>query len=441
MSRSTTSTTTYNLVKYSRSNTNGRSEAEQEWQHFTNPILSLVVDAKKMSDGQLESLRTRVVWALGASNDSMDVDQREVVFEDLDMHVLSLTPPVHGLPLKAVYRDTVVGVRYMHPRTVPSGSTPTTDHAAAFIDSIKLICPCRANSGPGGRSTQIARTTTMPTAFGAIPASAPSDHAQTAAGCSVPPKTPTRRRPTMSQTAYHRTPGPLSDAEIHSNVLGPSSEISCAGDKLPALTDRLQHAYMPSQSHPPQYTQPALDYRDVAIAESTSQIAPPPPASVYTQSQLGGPPAPSQRSQPCDDFRYSRPSSAGAISSTRAADYSGEPYSDLPQSRSDREPLNRPSTDAMLDPAPVHGDLAMRAQTLQAVPTHAGPSTSTFAQEIAVALSNILSALEETRSIYNLSRGELEDLVAKVVREDGFAKLLEKVDSMWAIKECLGQIA
>ncbi|KAH9839357.1 uncharacterized protein C8Q71DRAFT_722305 [Rhodofomes roseus] len=366
MSRSTTSTTTYNLVKYSRSNTNDRSEAEQEWQHFTNPILSLVVDAKKMSDGQLESLRTRVVWALGASNDSMDVDQREVVFEDLDMHVLSLTPPVHGLPLKAVYRDTVVGVRYMHPRTVPSGSTPhTTAHLGRF------------------------------------------------------------------QT--------------------------------------------------PKYIRMFLDPRRKSLAQAINSLLSRIDYSMHTcRSQLGGPPAPSQRSQPCDDFRYSRPSSAGAISSTRAADYSGEPYSDLPQSRSDREPLNRPrsggttpsiassqlhqgsSTDAMLDPAPVHGDLAMRAQTLQAVPTHAGPSTSTFAQEIAVALSSttdhqvrnastvdppasasldILSALEETRSIYNLSRGELEDLVAKVVREDGFAKLLEKVDSMWAIKECLGQIA
>ena len=44
------------------------------------------------------------------------------------MHVLSLTPPTQGLPLKAVYRDTVVGIRYMHPRVVPAGSSPVRIH-------------------------------------------------------------------------------------------------------------------------------------------------------------------------------------------------------------------------------------------------------------------------------------------------------------------------
>ena len=29
-----------------------------------------------------------------------------------------------GLPLKAVYRESIVGIRYMHPRTVAPGTTP-----------------------------------------------------------------------------------------------------------------------------------------------------------------------------------------------------------------------------------------------------------------------------------------------------------------------------
>ena len=32
----------------------------------------------------------------------------------------------HGLPLKAVYRDCIVGVRYLHPRVVPEGASPVS---------------------------------------------------------------------------------------------------------------------------------------------------------------------------------------------------------------------------------------------------------------------------------------------------------------------------
>ena len=81
MSRSTTATTTYELTKYSRASTNGRSEADQEWQHFTNPTITLVVDAKKASNtGDIESFRTRVLWVFNAGSDSMATDQNEVVF-------------------------------------------------------------------------------------------------------------------------------------------------------------------------------------------------------------------------------------------------------------------------------------------------------------------------------------------------------------------------
>jgi len=33
-------------------------------------------------------------------------------------------PPDHGLPLKAVYRDAVVGIRYLHPRNTDSTCQP-----------------------------------------------------------------------------------------------------------------------------------------------------------------------------------------------------------------------------------------------------------------------------------------------------------------------------
>lgn len=33
-----------------------------------------------------------------------------------------------SLPLKAVYRDAVVGIRYRHPHVVPAGASPVSIH-------------------------------------------------------------------------------------------------------------------------------------------------------------------------------------------------------------------------------------------------------------------------------------------------------------------------
>ena len=83
MSLSTTSTTTFELLKYSRAYSHS-SQASQpqelEWQHFVNPVIRLLLDTKKASDGRLESYKVRIVWTFSAGLDSMDVDGREVVF-------------------------------------------------------------------------------------------------------------------------------------------------------------------------------------------------------------------------------------------------------------------------------------------------------------------------------------------------------------------------
>ncbi|KAI6121716.1 hypothetical protein F5141DRAFT_531558 [Pisolithus sp. B1] len=93
-----------------------------------------------------------------------------------------------GLPLRAVYRDAVVGIRYLHPKTVPPGCQPVSMiirrfflpaqstscwpyqvyrrfqvtfgsilEASQFIDTIKPICPCK----PNAQSNQITRNSTM----------------------------------------------------------------------------------------------------------------------------------------------------------------------------------------------------------------------------------------------------------------------------------------
>ncbi|KAF8554195.1 hypothetical protein OG21DRAFT_1509207 [Imleria badia] len=80
-------------------------------------------------------MRLRISWSL--HTESNDIDQREVVFEDLELLSFSSLPAFQasaalqsdqGLPLKAVYRDAVVGIRYLHPRTIPPGSQPASYH-------------------------------------------------------------------------------------------------------------------------------------------------------------------------------------------------------------------------------------------------------------------------------------------------------------------------
>jgi hypothetical protein len=84
MSHSTTSTTTQIISKYSRAystNPSGSQNPDGEWQHFSNPVLKVVLDVKRSeAEGRLGSFRLRVLWSMSVEGDSMDVDQREFVF-------------------------------------------------------------------------------------------------------------------------------------------------------------------------------------------------------------------------------------------------------------------------------------------------------------------------------------------------------------------------
>lgn len=85
MSHSTTGTSSYILTKYSRSYPVKRTlqkaqigsqsgpEIAQEWQHFTNPTIRLVLDVKTSSIGEMESVRLRIIWQLDAGFNQPDV--------------------------------------------------------------------------------------------------------------------------------------------------------------------------------------------------------------------------------------------------------------------------------------------------------------------------------------------------------------------------------
>jgi hypothetical protein len=69
-SSSTISTSTYVISKYSRLYPPAAAPGDGEWQHFTNPIMQLVLDTKKSQDERLESVRIRVIWNIDVEKDS-----------------------------------------------------------------------------------------------------------------------------------------------------------------------------------------------------------------------------------------------------------------------------------------------------------------------------------------------------------------------------------
>jgi hypothetical protein len=74
----TTETTTYMLEKYSRAYSSKKETGNSEWQHFTNPVLRIILDTKR-SPEKAESFRLRIVWTMNGGSSSSSADQQEVV--------------------------------------------------------------------------------------------------------------------------------------------------------------------------------------------------------------------------------------------------------------------------------------------------------------------------------------------------------------------------
>lgn len=90
MSHSTTATATYVISKYSRSYPSNAAQTQSnydasasDWQHFTNPVIRLILDTKKSSSGDLESVRLRILWQMSAGNMDDVSNQPEVVFASI----------------------------------------------------------------------------------------------------------------------------------------------------------------------------------------------------------------------------------------------------------------------------------------------------------------------------------------------------------------------
>jgi len=89
MAYTTTATTTYPLLKYSRSypNVGGNTTTTttHDWQHFTNPSLRLVLDVTKTEKSELRSIRIKVIWTIqnGGVIVTMNGNSDEIVLASL----------------------------------------------------------------------------------------------------------------------------------------------------------------------------------------------------------------------------------------------------------------------------------------------------------------------------------------------------------------------
>ncbi|CCM01920.1 uncharacterized protein FIBRA_03992 [Fibroporia radiculosa] len=465
MSHSTTATTVYDLLKYSRSSAqvNGTANQAEEWQHFSNPTIRLFVDVKKSSVGELESFKTRVVWSLNAGNDTMDVDQREVVFEDLDLLTFSSMNQIQmaqGFPLKAVYRDAVVGFRYLYPRTIPVGTPPTdlskdvqsykrfqitfqtVSFATSFINSIKYICPCKATNPvlPGHTINRAATMMQRANAPAPIVSIAPSS--RTANSIASHPAS-VRFSKTSIESLIHPNNAPANEqqSQFSSDSAGAVSvneQLSSLNDD-PARTTGVTPLQISSSGQHPGDTR---DLEASSQGTDTSWRAPlsyapnaPVQSGIHTHGRArAGLPS-------SDDPNVSRPSSAitassvlpdcSACTSSQAPVGIPEPVSDSTWSVSTP---SRTQSDMGPPPVPPHTTAPAQMSTSQTM------GLTPTANVIAPATESFLTSLSDSVYPYNLSRADLESLVARIVREDGFVKLLEDLDSMWKIKGFLRQI-
>ncbi|KAJ3539281.1 hypothetical protein NM688_g6387 [Phlebia brevispora] len=463
LSTSTTSTTAYTLVKYSRAypSASKTQEGDAEWQHFTNPTIRLILDMRKKSSGELESYRCRVLWSLNSGEDAMDVDQNEVTFEDIEL--LSFSSPsllqiqkqmfaVHGLPLKAVYRDAIVGIRYQHPRNLPPGVTPTfrrfqmnfqnASDASSFVDAIRPVCPCKANPPAVSAGLQNRSMTMLP---------GTSTAQKSASGSMPPPPESTTRQPLRS--AMTMAPGPPTAPKVASVSMQPPSE--------PVNRHPLRSAatMQPSDTRPP-----AFPGREVAAKDSNSSCGP-------TDTPFVAVP-PAQQHPNREDFSgLSRSSGVDGLRASESVEiplnaFSGSdlPLVDLQSQGQISQTAPNALSGFTLESSISGGVLPGETSVPLFVPgacIQPYPSAGTNA-ETAVRSSNprdqLLASLREVPPLYQLERAELETLVAQVVREDGFMTLasavisestklipssikLKTLDSMWTVKTFLGSAA
>ncbi|KAK2464211.1 hypothetical protein APHAL10511_003668 [Amanita phalloides] len=349
MAHSTTATSSYVLNKYSRSYP-ASAHTYADWQHFTNPEIRLVLDVERSSNSDLRGVRLRVVWNMKDG----DSQQPQVVFEDIDLLSFSSLASDNSLnrqqqlPLKAAYRDNLVGIRYLHPKeSVNAAPTfrrfqvtfSSVTIATEFINTICTVCPCKFT--PSGISNQNMD----------------------------PPQIPPRAQPTTL----------------------------AIDNAIPASMFRYSTASALSLSSPqiPSSSQQERDYSQFTSSPATVDME---KSSRISHSQ--GTVREHEVAWTPEFGNHSIP-----------AEQSSKFY--LPWSQLSSQDVDRTSRLTQGDNEHKRG-------------TSSTETGDTF-----------FSALQEATQLYDLSPTILEQLIAKVVREEGFPRLLESLAKLWRLKDLI----
>lgn len=102
MSHSTTKTSSYALSKYSRAYPGRRNlqnpsvtapeQIIQEWQHYTNPVIRVLLDTKLSRNKDVESVRLRILWQINPG-DEAEPGQQDVVFASSFLSAIEYRSP------------------------------------------------------------------------------------------------------------------------------------------------------------------------------------------------------------------------------------------------------------------------------------------------------------------------------------------------------------
>ncbi|KAA1476074.1 hypothetical protein DENSPDRAFT_842963 [Dentipellis sp. KUC8613] len=382
--------------------------------------------------------------------------QRDVIFEDIDLLAFSegLTETrsqvanMQGSPLKAVYRDSIVGIRYLHPRHsatavthLPTCSSNPTSHmlqsyrrfqinfassadTEQFIDAIRPVCPCKLNGPPPPAA--LARNATMhptrpPLAVSSSFLQAPVRRA------TAHPSTLTMPQTQVTGPAYTR-PVPA-DKAAPSSSSGLSICTSSASSVLPTNSDTsgLPTPVSAATRGPSAYTQTSQHILDASTPFVQDR---PPPV----------------RRNSARDISALMHGSGGSSSLPSSSPPSSAVGTMLPSSDAGTGSMLPPPVPVPAPAARTHAHV----QPAKSTDDHESPSCFTLAPRPPAVASTEDSATRaafvaslrdaaDSSSLCDLSRAELEGLVSHVVREPGFGKLLETLDSMWVVKGFLAR--
>ena len=196
MEAPTTSTTVvthhWQLEKYSRSRSLSDSSAPPsappvEWDHYTQPRLALRLEAKYTNTAHAvpNQLLLQVTYDPLYRDRTPAAASAPLLLDSIDLASFSNPQLAHAtpkgqLPLKAVYRDAVLGLRYLvlrsnHPaaaefRRVQAKFTSTAERER-FVDAIRVLVPVKpaaessaaaaaADDAPGSSKKKKKRTST-----------------------------------------------------------------------------------------------------------------------------------------------------------------------------------------------------------------------------------------------------------------------------------------